>query len=206
MSCGQPLFERGNTFHEGATDSADYGGVQLEGQVTYFDDIDPSTPKVKRSGKKVKAVVVRNVGAAALLPGDMVTWATGYRNRRVDGKSRTTAVEVAGMVDDHLPAAGVAVGDLFYLIVDGPGLMNTPLEGNANNVFTEGQILYALTAATSGATTAGRPVGWGGTFTATQTTDGSAALIMANRIGRAMSAATTGNTNAKLLVDINIKC
>jgi hypothetical protein len=64
-------------------------------------------------------------------------------------------------------------------------------------------ILVALTAATSAATTAGRVYPWTGlTSTVTQTTDGTQSRRTINKIGRAMSATTSGNTNSDILVDL----
>lgn len=204
------LFKRGQTYNgPNKTLSSSYGqSVGIEGTVRYFDDVDPSSGspgvKSKRSDRVQTAMIVRNVSGITLLPKRIVKWASGYRGRRVDGYCNATAEEVAGVVDERLGSSGVRNYDLFWIQVKGPCLCKTGLAAAAATAVTEGQILYALTAATSQATTAGRPVGWGGTFTATQTTDGTAGKIVANAIGRAMSAKTSGNTNTDFLVDLQI--
>lgn len=200
---------RGRTVHEGRTiDTSDYGSsVSFEGRVARFQDqIYSSTDNVirPRSDAEVKCRLVRNVSGIALLPKRAVKWAAGYRHRRVDGYCCITAEECAGVVDEWLPTAGVRNGDLFWIVVGGPTLMLSSLAGDAENVITEGSALYALTAATSQATTAGRVVAWNGTFSAAQTTDGTAGKINQNYVGRAMSAKTTANTNSNILVDLKI--
>lgn len=197
------LPQRGKTWHGGAVAAADYGNsVDKEGSVMQFAEVGTVTgmgAKPKTSSRKTTCILVRNVGATALLPGYAVTFAAGYRGKRVDGYARTTAVSVAGIVDDQLPSGGVAVGDLFWLMVKGPALLKTSLAGNAENVIAEGGVLVALTAATSGATTAGR-------VNAQLLTGATQPLAdqIQNRIGVAMSAKTTANTNANVLVDLRI--
>ena len=76
-------------------------------------------------------------------------------------------------------------------------MVTTDLAGGANDVINIGDVLTALTAATSGATTAGR--------VKPQSLAGATSVLgleIMNMIGRAMSAATTANTGANLLVDI----
>jgi hypothetical protein len=96
------------------------------------------------------------------------------------------------VVDDQLPSGGVADDDLFWIVRSGPCLLLNDIASGASTVITEGSVVGALTAATSGATTAGRianlTVTTGDTIT--------------NKLGRAMSAKTTANTNADVLVDL----
>jgi hypothetical protein len=201
------LPKRGATWYgpSQTIDTAAYGqSVGVEGSQVRFNDVDPSDNMVLRSNRQVTCLLVRNVSGFTLLGKRLVSWAAGYRGKRVAGYCDVTAEEAAGVTDEFLGANGVRNGDLFYIAVAGPSLVKTPLEANGNNVFTEGGILYALTAATSGATTAGRVVQWAGTFSVGQTTDGGAANIIMNRVGRAMSAKTTANTNADILVDLEI--
>jgi hypothetical protein len=144
------------------------------------------------------------VSGIALLPKRIVVWQTGQRFKRVAGYCATTAEECAGVVDEWLPAAGVRNGDLFWLVCRGPSLCLTSLAADAENIVTEFRPLYALTAATTQATTAGRFQRWNGTFSAAETTNGSAGNIIFNNIGRAMTARTTSNTNVDVLVDVDI--
>lgn len=196
---------RGKTWYNGTTiNTSDYSGTEYEGTVSVWQDMGPSssplTPVSRRSAGNVVAVLVRNVSGGYLEPGRLVTWKSGYRGKRVDGYSCTTAGEVAGVVDEYLPATGVPNGDLFWLVVKGHSLVRNDIDGNA---IAAGDVLVALTAATSGATAAGRVAAWAGTFTATQTTDGTLYKAIVNRIGRAVSAKTAGQTNALLLAEID---
>ncbi len=158
MDTNVNIVPRGKTFYNGNTiDSNNLGGVELEGMRHTFKDTDPANLAVKGNrggaGREVTAVLVRNSSTIALVPGKAVVWAAGYRYRRVDGYLRTTAGECAGFVDDHLPTAGVAVNDLFWLIIDGPCLVKTPLAAGEFAIdIVEGEPLYGLTAAASTST------------------------------------------------------
>lgn len=189
-----PPFARGKTFYNGQTpDTSNYGGTNLEGAIYTFRDIDPANPEVERSGKRVTCQVVRNTAAAALLPKRLVVYAAGLDNKRVDGYTSVTAEYAAGVVDEFLPAAGVPVGDLFYIVIDGPTLVKTFLDaGAATNVISAHTAVMAITAATSGATTAGR-------ITQVNNTTVSHAL---GRVGRAISATSSGGTDRDLLIDV----
>jgi hypothetical protein len=199
--------ERGQTFYgPTATVPTTYGqSVAYEGRPVVLDDMDPTNTKVKRSQRKVYGILVRNVSGFTLYAGQAVKWAAGYRGKRVDGLAYDVeATEVAGVVDDFLPAAGVRTGDVFILIVKGPVLALLSRTA-AETVISEGDVIYSASAATSGATTAGRFKAWNGTFSATQTTDGTAGRIVMNRMGRAMSACTTAHTGQARLVDLDLK-
>lgn len=210
MQDGTKRFPRGGTWYgpTGTIDTNNYGeSVGYEGYVDHFTDVDPSDKTVRRSGRDIEVIAVRNVSGMTLLPGYAVTWESGSEGKRVDGYARTTNAHIAGIVDDHLNATnGVRNGDMFWLIVKGPCLCKTPLEADANNVFAIGDPVFALTAATSGATTAGRVRrhNSAGTFSEAETTDGTLFNVIHNGIGRAMSARTTGNTNANILVDLEL--
>lgn len=195
------LPKRGKTYSGGtATSSTITSSALLEGtEINFKDDVAVANqPRRPRSGRFVTARLVRNVSGAALLPGRLVTWQALYRGRRVDGYARTDGVECAGVVDDRLPSGGVADQDLFWLLREGPVLIKTPLAAGAGSVFTEGDVLVALTAVTSGATTSGRPA-----VLVTNSTAVTASLVV-NRIGRVMSAMTTAQTNSSMLIDLLI--
>ena len=200
-----PAFGRGQTHYKGQTiDTADYGGsVALEGLEGIFDDrgLRTSTePQTVRSGLKTKGIICRNVSGIALLPSRAVSFSAGFQNRRTAGYTTTDWAAVAGVVDDQLPAAGVPNGDLFWLLVEGPALMLTDLAGGALNVINEGDHIVALTAATSQATTAGRVQSYVATSNATNI-----ATMVLNRVGTAMSAKTTANSNATVLVNLRLR-
>ena len=230
-------FPRGKTYYgstdirptaptNGATDP--YGpSVKIEGIQNEFPDYDPVNSRaggvrILRSERKVICQLVRNVSGITLQPGMAVKWLAGSEGKRVDGYTNTTAQEAAGIVDDLIPCAtGVPTNDLFWLVIQGPCLVYGPYDAGVAT-WTVGADLYAVTATasqqaflsnvsltnTSAATdNEGRLTPWGGTFTATQTTDGTAAKIVKNRIGIAMTANTNGATDAckRVLVDVVLK-
>lgn len=192
-----PPFKRGETFYNGSTiDSNNLGGLNYEGHEYLWEDNTPYSV-TGNSGRFVKTRVVRNVAAIALLPGRLVTEVLG-NSGRVDGYVRTTAGFFSGVVDEYLPTAGVPVNDLFHMVIEGPTQIRTALAGSEfGAAFAAGDRLVALTAATSGATTAGRP--------AAQDLTGATALL-ANQIQNcklvAISAATTGNTNTLIRAEL----
>jgi len=193
------LPQRGKTFSGGTPTSIDQSAQSEGARMSFKDEYrSGSGVLVKRSNQYVECVLVRNSSGAALLPGRTVSWASGYRGRRVDGYTRTTNQEVAGVVDDQLPSAGVASNDLFWLIRRGPCLIKTPLAGDSGNVFAVDDVLVALTAVTSGATTSGRPA----VMAKAASTNTAEAII--NRFARVVSAKTTANTNADMLVNVEL--
>lgn len=198
----------GSTLLSGAGRTLSDGDrADLEGTTHEFDDIAPGQSpgvKVRRSNRRTLYMLVQNVSGIALEPKRLVTWASGYRGRRVAGYATTTAAVVAGVVDEHLPSSGCPDNDYFWLAVKGPSLVKTGLAGDATNVIGLDNVLIALTAATSQATTSGRAAVWGLTATSTATTDGTLTGYLNNQLGRALSAKTTANTNADVLVDLAI--
>lgn len=196
---GSTPFSLGKTYYDGRTvDTSNYGGVNLEGQVCTFTNINvlsgATTVRTPLEDGPIQARLVRNVSGINLLPGRLVIYAAGYNDRRVDGYSYQDFQRVAGVVDPFLPSTGVPNGDVFWLVIEGTVPVRRALSNSAADD-AENDVLYAITAATSQATTAGRFTRWVGTFTAAQTTDGSAFNLANNNIGRAMSACTTAGTN-----------
>lgn len=198
------IFGRGKTFLKGGTRTppTTYAtDVALEGVHKRFADLDYGTTgtgaRNRRSGGEVMCICVRNASGIALKPKFVVTWKSGYIGARVDGYCTTDYANVAGVVDEWLPSAGVATDDLFWIAVKGPSLVKTSLGADATNVITAGTWLAALTAATSQATTSGRVQMIASTSNVTN-----AVSAVLNRIGLAMSAKTTANTNADVLVEL----
>jgi hypothetical protein len=198
-----PPFGRGSTYVNGSytIDANNLPGAEVLGRVVQFEDLDYSSAGAKssRTGFLVKCLAVRNVAGFALLPKRLVKLRKTSNTllAEVDGYARTTAEGPVFPIDEWLPAAGVPDDDVFYVVIEGPATVLTPLEADANNVFNVGDVLVSLTAATSGATTAGR--------VRPQDLTGATALLgdqIQNRIGRALSARTTANTAADLLVAI----
>lgn len=220
--------DRGCTMHGAAVAAADYGQqVALEGCPTVFKNTyGPNHGSSALLGKKidqrdVKGLLVRNVSTITLVPGLAVAWKSGQEGKRVDGYSRiglaTDIYEVgrvAGIVDDHLTmSGGVDVGDLFWLLVEGPVLCRTMIAGDATNKISIGEDLIASTAANStGNTTGGTSADEAGrcmvyassVFTSTASTDGTMVRYLRDSFARALSAATTTETNTLKLIDLNV--
>lgn len=144
---------RGGTFFEGGTPDA-AGGLHLEGTVHAFPNTDPDDVVKRRNGGNVVCILVRNTHTAAVTPGQVVTWTAGKFGTETGAPVAALAGPVAGIVDDHLPAAGVAVNDLYWLIVRGQakvtitsaiagGDISEPLFGSA----TAGQVNVKATPA-----------------------------------------------------------
>jgi len=176
--------------------------AHLEGTEQWFDDIDPTATgaKTRRSNRRCLCMLVRNVAADVLLPKRCVTWKSGQRGKQVDGYCKSTSEACAGVVDEFLTSAGVPVNDLFWLCVQGPTLMKVAVDATNANIALD-DVLIALTAVTSGATTSGRVQTMALTATSTATTDGTQTRALVNRFGRALSARTTADTNGDVLVD-----
>ena len=133
--------------------SGSYGDNWL-GAVKEFTDVDPTTGKVRTNRRKV-CIAVKNSSGAALLPKRLVTFSAtaGKLFTEVDGYAAETNEERVGVVDEWLPAAGVANNEVFWVTVDGPTEVACALSGTD---IAAGNRLAAITAVTSGATTAGR--------------------------------------------------
>jgi hypothetical protein len=192
-----PPFNRGSSLQDGLATVDSTAGANYEGMEYEFEDVNPSTGVV-RSGRKVRVRCVRNSSGFAILPKRLCKFAltAGKYGRIVTGYC-TTVGEESYPADEYLPSTGVADGDLFYIVVEGPALVKTDLAAGANNVFNVGDKITALTAVTSNATTSGR--------VQPQDLTGATALLanqIQNRIGYALSAKTTANTNDDLLVDV----
>jgi hypothetical protein len=209
-----PPFGRGETYYGTspipAIDANNLGGKNFEGEVWEFEDISYALgavgAKQARSNRLVKCMCVRNISGIALLPKRLANLTTVAEAEvgqnlpaylgQVDGYATATA-QRAYPIDEWLPAAGVAANDLFWIVIEGPATVLTAQDGGADNVFTIGLGVVALTAVTSQATTAGRvaPVDFTG-----------ATVLLGNQIknmiGWALSAATTANTAAGLLIEV----
>ena len=193
-----PPFGRGETF--GTTtdgEGLEWLGREFEFEDNYYDSNKPG----KRTQHTVTCRVVQNDSAGALLPGYLVTFQAGSNNSIVDGKTTTTGANGV-VVDEWLPAAGVAQYDLFYVVIRGPSSVYTSLAGDGENVIDEDDILIALTGATSGATTSGRVIQQVLTAKTTEL-DTDLALQFNGAFARALSAKTTTQTNNTILAYIS---
>lgn len=178
----------------------------LEGRECSISDYDTNivNANVPRSGDVRKTRIVRNCSGVTLYGGYAVTYSTPLK--RVVGYSRLTAARLAGYVDPKL-TQGVRDGDLFHLVVDGYVLTKTPFAGSGfGGDWAVGDPLFALTSAAVNATTttqasiAGRMSKQPASFSATEATDGTAVSYARNTQVYAVSAATTAQTNADVLV------
>lgn len=181
-------FLRGATY--GTTDTT--LANQYEGKEFIHED------RTYGTGKFVKVRVVRNNSGAVLLGKRAAKFALvagAVSDSQVSGYATVTA-ERSYIIDDLLPATGVPNGDLFFVVLEGPCLARTSMIGADANAFAVGDYLHAQTAVTTGATTSGRV----GAALLTGATSVLAGNIL-NIVGRAMSAKTTANTNADVLID-----
>ena len=201
-----PPFQRGE--YEASLDC-----THLMGKEWDFEDIDyaqTSGARKQRSGQMVTVRLVKNSSGFALLPKLLANMSTtaGEYGRVVKG--HVVNPNVRGYpIDEFLPAAGVPDGAYFYVVVRGPATVKTEYElGAAAKQISPGDLLTAGTtsAATTGSTTSGRVAIIGSVYAATTSGDNATALMASNIVGRAISGATTNNTNTDLLVDVIRLC
>lgn len=101
-----------------AYDAETGDGSHVVGTRKVFRDEDPKTGALK-SNRTVECIAVKNTGAAALLPGQVAKFKDAAILSEVDGLA-VAATALMGVVDEYLPAAGVPVGEVFWLVVRGP--------------------------------------------------------------------------------------
>lgn len=203
--------QRGETWYEGETpDTNNLKAVELEGQIKVFEDVNwGSSENVKpwRSGRKVVCRLTRNMSGITILGKRLVT--VDPTTGRINGYADSLA-ENCYPVDEFLPAAGCVHGDLCWIVISGPAMCLTPMTGAEfqSAAIAAGDILFGLTtssASTQAGTThaAGRVAGFS-VVAATTTAQFTTLLNQAtNWVGHAMSARTSGETNAAILVDVN---
>jgi hypothetical protein len=179
----------------------------LLGREYTVEDIDLSAQggtKPNRSGKYVTLRLVKNGGTVAHLPSRLVAFsATAGENGGVTTTYAAVTNQRAYPVDEYLPAAGAPVGSYYYVVVGGPAMVTTAVAGaDFNGDIAVGDALNAGTAAASTGVTAGR-VQKQNITASSQTTDYSAIINAAqNLVGRALSAATTGQTSTNILCEV----
>ena len=202
-----PPFSRGETIYNGETiDTNDLMGADILGKEWVFEDIDPTDPSTRRTSRYVRCRLVRNVGAIALLPKRTVRFqltAGDSYGAEVDGYTTTTG-ERGYPLDEYLPSEGLLVNDVGWIVVDGPAIVVTALANGQGNSIAVGDPIAALTAATSGATTAGRA---SMQFILGAATSGNTDYItqfdeFRNYFGRALSARTTNETDLDVLIEV----
>lgn len=196
-------FPRGFTWYNGSaidttnTDESGnliLGGFNIEGKEFLVEDT------VYNTGFYLKLRAVRNTGSVNLLPGQLVHLdVTGKKyGAQAAGHAAVTA-EKSYPVDELLGAAGCPPNDLCYVVVEGPAKCLTSATGPTANIAVGG-VVFAQTASATATSLAGyidlQP--------ATQATTTINNDIQ-NIVGRAMSAATTGQTNTAVLVNVGMQ-
>lgn len=178
--------------------------------------------KTRWTGGPITAIALRNISGIALTPQLIVRMAYGtagastisvggvtYNETNiaavegVDGYTATLAEKCPVIVDPFLPSGTtVADNDIFWGILKGRVMVKTPVvDTSFNGDIAVGDELVACTGTTSGATTSGRV----SNVTLAGQTAGTVSVNMARYIvGTALSARTTANTNADILIQANI--
>lgn len=207
------LPNRGKTYLNGPNrtpDTTSTSTVAIAGIIKVFKDMNYTTTtgnqvKGYRSGGEVTCILVRNSSGISLLPKYAVTWKSGKRGLEVDGYADFSPDRaIAGLVDEFLPSSGVANNDYFWLVVRGPALALTGTAADETNVISVDDWLINLTAAASTFSTTSGRVGPAVLPTAGLTTN--ITFAQSNNLykfARAMSAKTTSNTSADLLVHVD---
>ena len=170
-----PPFDLGQTL--GVSSTSD--GTGWVGAVKVFPDVNPRTGRV-RSARLKRCIAVRNTSGVALLPKKLVKFADGSVSA-VDAYTRLDNAVPAGVVDEYLPATGVAANDVFWITVEGPTEVSLGV-ASAAAVNTDLVAITAPAAGATDATTGGRA----------QTASVTTAAQLLGYVGRAMSVGTAG--------------
>jgi len=184
----EPPFSRGETYFGGSaiptTDLTNIGGEQYEGREYMTED------DFHGSGAHLTLRVVRNMSATAVLAKQTLipSSVADMAHRRVNGVQTVNAA-LSYIADEKLPAAGVPQYDLFYVVMEGPTLVTSPIAGSAI------PILSGVVAASTGKV-------------AVQDLSGATSALggnLQNSLGRALEALTAGQTATDVLIYANIK-
>lgn len=123
-----PGFARGQTLGVTVkTYEAENGdGSTVIGTRKVFRDENPTTGALN-SNRTVECIAVKNASGGALLPGQVVRFKAAATSGQFSGgilgevDATATASDVLlGIVDEYLPAAGVADKEVFWVVVRGP--------------------------------------------------------------------------------------
>ena len=141
-----PWFSRGQTL--GVSSTSD--GTHIVGTEKWFVDVHPRTGAVN-SNAPVKCIAYRNTSGGAILPGAVVKAKASALLSEVDGSAGVDDM-VVGVADEYLPAAGVAVNDIFWMVVTGPTTANTAASLAAGDKvsFTAGAVVAHVANKTGG--------------------------------------------------------
>ena len=147
------------------------------GMQRWFRNGTGAVPDVIRDQRDVLMQLVRNGSGGALLPGQIVAYKTLLSGGTVTNPAAAATARGDGVVDHYLPAAGVADGRCFWMVVDGP----TKLLNDAAGAITEFDALV-VSASVAGCVR---------TQTAAPT-QGNEVPQLNGRVGRAEAAALAG--------------
>jgi hypothetical protein len=205
----QPPFGRGETGFSIGGSPASTDLKQWEGKEWVFEDIDWSGTHQSRSNKYVRCRLVRNVSTVSLRPKALVSFkttdATTYGSQ-VDGYAVSDGVAVGSIpgfpVDEFLPS-NVAINDIFWIVMEGPAMVVTTLDNSATVNINVGDLVgVATTAAGTTGTTGGRVEALSALTGAAAATQTQNLKMYHNALGRALTAATTAQTNTSILVEV----
>lgn len=151
------------------------------------------------TGFKKRVRLVRNTSGVTLLPKRAVTFKSGTNLKEVDGYCDLSSELIAGIVDEFL-TNGVPDGEFFFVTVEGPTLFTNDPAASGNNSYSIGDRLSAVTAAASTSSTTSGRIGKPTLVAPTDVTSAGSFFNQANNwVMTALSASTTGNTNAEKL-------
>lgn len=124
------------------------GGVNYEGKEYVFEPNSQddflgtySNASTDPNGRPIRVKIVRNLSGGNLLPARLVHYNESAYDpdsgqssfckleTAVDGYVNALADKPAGVVDEFLPPGGVAVNDLFYIVIDGPTIFTASTSG-----------------------------------------------------------------------------
>jgi hypothetical protein len=122
-----PPFERGSSFYaSGAKEAIFSDPIHYLGKEYVFEPNSEQSSQANNgaldsSGRRVRVKVVQNKSGVNLKPARVAHYkASDPYETQLDGYTFAVGDRPAGVIDEFLPAAGVADGDLFYLVIDGP--------------------------------------------------------------------------------------
>lgn len=226
LAPGQTYYAPNTTIPVAGTAAGNYATLQgLDWEGCKVEIPNKTAAGVKRGGTAVVAVIARNVSGITLMGGMAIKWKTGMisagvpnRFRRFDGYSCVLGGQCDGIIDPELST--VRDGDLCLIYVHGPTLVRVPLTSAGFNssgggvAWADQDILMAQTGTVTGNTVGGTTADGGGhlcvwnatgglTCSLTESTSVLPAMA-ANKVGRALSALTTGETTQtkRTLVDL----
>lgn len=207
-------FELGQTL-KGTDADGNLINSEVLGGVFTFNNITTTSPSggVRKfhTGGPLQCMAIRNRSGVTLYGkrfASLDTAAGLTEVTDVKGYADTLAEPLCVLIDENLATNGVADKDIFWGVIDGVATTLTPETGAAfNGDIAAGAVLVGATAASStGSTTGGRVSNV--TFTAAtagNTSNGYDGFRMAlNTLGTALSARTTGETSADLLVKVKV--